>query len=166
MTTSTTTPDLSPAALRHTFGAFPTGIALIAANLNGKPTGMLASSFTTTSLQPPLAHISFDKSSTTWPSLRTAPLAGISILSTDNHRDIELLRRPTEHRFDGMTLTHHPGDALTLPNAIATFLVSPHEDIDTGDHITRFFRILEHSRRPNAEPLVFHNSAITALQQD
>lgn len=165
MTTNTHTTNPSPAALRHAFGALPTGVALIAAELDGQPVGMLASSLATISLEPPLVQMSFDRSSTTWPRLRAAPRAGISVLSADNQKDVALLRRPTAHRFDAVPMTRHPGGALTLPNAISTYLVAPYEDIDAGDHVTRLFTILEASRRPDAEPLVFYNSAIAPLRR-
>lgn len=64
--------DVDKLALRRTFGAFPTGIVLIAATVDGNRAGMLTNSFTTISLDPPLIQLSFDHSSTTWSPLKQA----------------------------------------------------------------------------------------------
>lgn len=72
---------LSRQALRRTFGAFPTGVTLVAAVVDGRAVGLLASSFTSVSLEPPLVSINVGRSSGTWPLLRQAPEWGITVPS-------------------------------------------------------------------------------------
>ena len=57
--------------LRRAFGCFPSGVTAVCAIIDGEPVGMAASSFTSVSIDPPLASICVQKSSTTWP--RTGP---------------------------------------------------------------------------------------------
>ncbi|MDW3458670.1 flavin reductase, partial [Escherichia coli] len=40
--------------LRDAFGAFPTGVVAVAAQVDGRLVGLAASSFTSVSLEPPL----------------------------------------------------------------------------------------------------------------
>lgn len=47
--------------LRKSFATYPTGIAFTAVITDGSPAGMLTSSFTSVSLDPPLVAVSFDK---------------------------------------------------------------------------------------------------------
>ena len=76
---------LHPADLRRVFGAFPTGVTAIAAFVDGTPVGLAASSFTSVSLDPPLASVCIAKTSTTWPVLRRAERLGVSYFTARNH---------------------------------------------------------------------------------
>lgn len=154
---------LDPQELRDTFSAYPTGIALTAGHTNGTPAGMLTNSFTTISLDPPLISVSFAKTSTTWPDLSKLPQLGISVLAADDLDSANLLRRATQDRFKDITYTTHDGGALTLPGAAAHLIVEPYQTIEAGDHIIALYRVLDHHRASDAQPLVFHNSAIRPL---
>src|SRR5699024_11548532 len=74
----------SPEALRETFSRFPQGVALIAAEIDGAPIGLVASTLTAgASLEPPLVSVAIRDSSPTWPLLRPATEPGISLLRTE-----------------------------------------------------------------------------------
>ena len=60
------------AELRRVFAAYPTGVAAIAALVEGTPAGIAASSFVSVSLDPPLVSVCVAHTSTTWPTLRNA----------------------------------------------------------------------------------------------
>lgn len=154
---------LDPLTLRQTFGAYPTGIALIAAEIDEKPVGMLANSFTSVSLDPPLASMSFARTSTTWPVLSQARQVGISVLQAGNRAHVGLLRRPATHRFDGVDMDTCGDSALLLPRAAATLTAELHSVIEAGDHVMSLFQITGHHRDHDATPLVFHNGQLHEL---
>ncbi|MFF8675988.1 flavin reductase [Streptomyces sp. NPDC015242] len=81
---STQTPPL--ADVRRTFGACPTGLALIAAEVDGHDEAMLANSFTSISLDPPLDSMAFPHTSTTWPQLRQGQELGRADRGADHGR--------------------------------------------------------------------------------
>ena len=58
-----TNQDLDPGRLREAFGAFPSGVVAVAADVDGVATGLAASSFTSVSLDPPLVSFSVANSS-------------------------------------------------------------------------------------------------------
>src|SRR5258708_28096524 len=71
---------LGQTQLRRVLATFPTGVAAVAAIIDGEPAGLAASSFVSVSLDPPLVSVCIGHSSTTWPVLRTADRLGISVL--------------------------------------------------------------------------------------
>ena len=76
---------LGTRAVREAFGHFPSGVAAIAAVLDGKPQVIVASSFSVgVSLDPPLAAFFVQKSSSTWALLSRASRLGVSILSAEH----------------------------------------------------------------------------------
>ena len=92
----------TPKAMRRALSAFATGIAFVATEVEGRTVGLLANSFTSVSLDPPLVSISFARTSTTWPLLRRATCWGISVLGHQDKDLVPLLSRPSEHRFDDL----------------------------------------------------------------
>ena len=74
------TTELTAAHLRASFACFPSGVAAVCALIDGEPVGMVMSSFTSVSLDPPLVSVCVDLNSSTWPRLRSAPWLGVSIL--------------------------------------------------------------------------------------
>lgn len=149
--------------LRRTLGAFPTGVALVAAEIDGEKIGMMANSFTSVSLDPPLISIGFAHSSITWPQLSRAEHLGISILASTDRQNAEQLRRPNGERFAGIALRRSPTGALFLPDPAAAMLVEHHLHIDAGDHVLGLFRVVDHSRDADVAPLVFHSGQFGEL---
>ena len=89
--------------LRRAFGCFPSGVTAVCAIIDGEPVGMAASSFTSVSIDPPLASICVQNSSTTWPRLRNQPRLGLSVLAED-HTDAAIsLSRKVGGRFAGVS---------------------------------------------------------------
>lgn len=156
-------PSSDPRFLRHVFGAFPTGVALVAARIDGRPVGMLANSFTSVSLAPPLVSLNFDRSSTTWPRLRKADSWGISVLAEDQSDLMRHLAGPSDHRFEGIDMLDTPSGALHVPDAAATLTVSPHAEVDAGDHVLTLLAVDDLDRRDDRRPLVFHDGSLRML---
>jgi flavin reductase (DIM6/NTAB) family NADH-FMN oxidoreductase RutF len=93
---------LDPAALRRAFGAFPSGVVAVAAEVDGVPVGMVASSFTSVSLEPALVSFSIANTSSTWPLLRRSARLGLSVLADHHDHVCRQLAGPAAQRFDGL----------------------------------------------------------------
>lgn len=155
-------PAPTPDAMRHALAGYPTGIALVTAESGGRPVGMLANSFTSISLDPPLVSVAFARTSSTWPHLLQAETWGISILG-DRHADLVAdLSRPAATRFDGIQLTRR-NNVVVVPDAVSTLTVSLHAEVDAGDHLLALLRVHTVHRDPDRSPLVFHNSSVRQL---
>jgi flavin reductase (DIM6/NTAB) family NADH-FMN oxidoreductase RutF len=154
------------AGVRHTFAAYPTGLALIAAEVDGQDEAMLANSFTSVSLDPPLVSMAFTLTSTTWPQLRRARELGITILSESHAHLVAQLRMSGPARLEGITLDRVTAQARLLPQAAATLIVKPHRHIPAGDHELVLFAVVNHRRDDDAAPLAYHDRHVAVLNHE
>lgn len=142
---------------------YATGITVVAAAVNGRIAGLSANSFTSVSLEPPLASVAFDRSSTTWPILRQASRWGVSVLGEGAGGVLRSMRRPAAHRFDGIDVRVTEDGAAFIDGALATLTVEAHREIDAGDHVLTILRVLDLQRDDRQRPLVFFGSAMHRL---
>ncbi len=149
--------------LRRAFGCFPTGVAAVAAVLDGEPVGMAVSSFTSVSLSPPLAAICVAHTSTTWSLLRGSARLGVSVLAADQHGAGRRLAGSGD-RFEGLTWQEGDGGALLLHEAAATLQTRVEREIEAGDHMLVLLEVLAVDASPDVTPLVFHGSAFHRLE--
>jgi len=158
-----TNQDLDPRRLRDAFGVFPSGVVAVAAQVDGEPVGLAASSFTTVSLDPPLVSFSIRTASKTWPDLRRSPRLGVTILA-DHHGPLaRQLAGDPAHRFDDVPLLLGDDGALTLPDGLAQFDTSIYREVDAGDHTIVLLRLHGVRQDDHAMPLVFHRSTFDSL---
>jgi flavin reductase (DIM6/NTAB) family NADH-FMN oxidoreductase RutF len=147
----------TPVQMRDALAGFPTGLVLVTAEVGGRVAGMLASSFTSVSLDPPLVSLSFARTSTTWPVLRRAERWGISVLGDGHAEDVPLLSRPAGTRFEGITPSPTAQGGLVLPGSAVTLTVTRHAEIDAGDHVLTLLRVLSLDRDTAQPPLVVYD---------
>lgn len=155
---------IDPATLRRAFGAFPSGVVAVAAEVDGELAGMAASSFTSVSLTPALVSFSIANSSRTWQTLRRGARLGISVLA-DHHGEVcRQLGGPADGRFSGIPLRATDRGAVLLDEAVATFECSIFREVEAGDHtmvLLQLHAVGDHGGE--VSPLVFHRSAFSRL---
>ncbi len=165
----TTNQDLDQARLREAFGAFPSGVVAVAAEVEGRLTGLAASSFTSVSLDPPLVSFSVANTSRTWPHLRRAGHLGLTVLA-DHHGEVcRRLAGPVEHRFDDVPVSASDDGAVTLDEGLARFDCTIYREVEAGDHTIVLLRLHAVDSKPvdgdASLPLVFHRSAFGSLRE-
>jgi len=157
--------QMNSRTLRDAFGAFPTGVVAVAAKIDGRLVGLAASSFTSVSLDPPLASFSVAKGSTTWPNLRRAKHLGVTVLAEDHGPLCRQLAGPAQQRFTGVAFEITDGGAVMLAEGIAQYDCSVREELEAGDHVIvllQLHAVVVHSSR---QPLIFHRSEFGKLAQ-
>ena len=164
-----TNQDLDAARLRAAFGVFPSGVVAVAAEVDGQPVGLAASSFTSVSLEPALVSFSVANTSKTWPDLRRAAHLGLTVLA-DHHGDVcRRLAGPVEHRFDDVAVTASGDGAVTLDEGLARFDCTVYREVDAGDHTIVILRLHAVEALPvggdTSLPLIFHRSAFGRLSE-
>lgn len=159
----TSSPDMGARRLRDVFGSFPTGVTTVAACVDGAPAGLVASSFSSVSLDPPLVSVCIGASSRTWPVLATAARIGISVLGEDHEELSAAMSRPGTDRFTGLGWRTSPDGAVLLADAVAWLDCSIFAVYDGGDHNIVVLRVHDLDVR-EAPPLVFHRSRYRRLE--
>ncbi|MGV9943199.1 flavin reductase family protein [Streptomyces sp. NPDC003401] len=154
---------LTPSTLRRVFGAFPTGVTVLAALVDGEPVGMTASSFVPVSLDPPLVSLCAALTSTTWPRLRRAARVGISVLGGTQERASRQFAASGADRFAGLDWYPTTEGAVLLSGAGAWFDCSAEREIGAGDHRIVLLRVHAVDSDPLVPPLVFHGSRYRTL---
>jgi flavin reductase (DIM6/NTAB) family NADH-FMN oxidoreductase RutF len=165
----TTNQDLDRNRLREAFGAFPSGVVAVAAQVDGRLIGLAASSFTSVSLEPPLVSFSVANTSKTWPDLRRAAHLGLTVLAEDHSQVCRQLAGPVGHRFDGVPVTASEDGAVTLDEGLARFDCTIYREVEAGDHTIVILRL--HGVETalvgdeTSMPLVFHRSGFGRLSE-
>ncbi|MBZ5737586.1 flavin reductase family protein [Nocardioides mangrovi] len=157
-----TNQDLDPARLREAFGIFPSGVVAVAAEVDGAPVGLAASSFTSVSLDPPLVSFSVANTSKTWPQLRRAGHLGVTVLADHHGQVCRQLAGPVEDRFTSVPISVTGDGAVVLDEGLARFDCSIYREVEAGDHTIVLLELhaVEHAV---GQPLVFHRSAFGRL---
>lgn len=148
--------------LRRVFGAFPSGVVSLCALVDGEPVGMVFSSFTSVSLDPPLVSICVGHSSETWPSLRRATRLGVSVLGVSHAEAARKLSRKGD-RFADLEVASSEDGALFLPGAAAWIDCTVEAELHGGDHDVVLLRVARVATWSDAEPLIFHGSRFHRL---
>jgi flavin reductase (DIM6/NTAB) family NADH-FMN oxidoreductase RutF len=166
VTASAVISGLDPKALRGAFGAFPSGVVAVAAQVRGQLTGIAASSFTSVSIDPPLVSFSVATTSNTWPVLREAAHLGVSVLA-DHHDDVcRQLAGPIESRFVGLPFRSTEDGAVLLDEAVATFDCTIQQEIEAGDHLIVVLSLHTVTDGGDGSPLIFHRSGFKKLSAE
>jgi flavin reductase (DIM6/NTAB) family NADH-FMN oxidoreductase RutF len=159
-----TNQDLDPDGLRKAFGIFPTGVVVVAAEVDGEMAGLTASSFTSVSLDPPLVSVSVANLSKTWPTLRRADHLGVTILADHHETVARQLAGPVEARFNGLQVVSSDLGAVTIVDGLAQFDTTIYREVEAGDHTIALLQLHAVRQADISSPLVFHRSAFRRLQ--
>ena len=124
---------------------------------------MVASSFVTVSLDPPLVAFCVQWTSTTWPRLEQAPYLGISVLAESQDHVAGQVASKNRDRFEGLDIHVSDEGAIFVKKATAWMLCSVESTINAGDHGVVIMRIEGLSKYTETDPLVFHGSRFRAL---
>lgn len=159
-----TLPD--PTTLRSTFAGFPSGVASVAASVDGLDEVIVASSFTVgVSLDPPLVLFAVQNSSSSWPRLKAAPTLGVSVFGADQDKECrQLASAPAGQRFDGIEAHRASSDALFVRHAPVWLECEVWGETPAGDHTIVILEIKALFRDETVEPLVFHSSKFRRLE--
>ncbi|WP_026821034.1 flavin reductase family protein [Arthrobacter castelli] len=157
--------DLNPESLRRAFSGFPSGVAALCSTVGGQPEGIVASSFTVgVSLDPPLVMFAIQRTSKTWPVLRTSARIGVSILGTGHEDACLQIASKSADRFAGLDLHTTDGGSILLNDAALWLDCSVEREMPAGDHEVVLLRVHGASANEYGEdPLVYHRSAFHRL---
>lgn len=158
-----TADQMDQAVLRRAFSAFPSGVVALCAVVDGEPQGMVASSFVTVSIDPPLVAFCVQWTSTTWPQLEARPRIGVSVLGESHDVAARQIASKVGDRFADLATTTTEDGAIFLDGAGAWLDCSVEQTFPAGDHGIVLLRMHALTLHDGVEPLVFSGSAFRRL---
>jgi 3-hydroxy-9,10-secoandrosta-1,3,5(10)-triene-9,17-dione monooxygenase reductase component len=127
-------PPRDARSLRDALARFATGVAFVTAAPDGEPAGLIVSSLTSVSLEPPLVSFCPARTSLTWSRMRRAGRFGENVLGLQHERFVARATPAGADRFAGLEWQPGRGGAPLLTDALASFeceIVAQHP---AGDH--------------------------------
>jgi len=162
-TIATFDPSTDAASFRDALGSFVTGVTVVTTDGPDGPVAMVANSFASVSLHPPLVLWSPAKASKRFEHFAGSRRFAVHILASDQH-DIcaAILASKTAINKVPMHLSHC--GMPIIEGALATFECNLETTHDAGDHVIVVGRVTKAHHR-GGDPLVFHGGQYGGFQQ-
>ncbi|GAB3605608.1 flavin reductase family protein [Conyzicola nivalis] len=155
---------LDTATVRQAFAHYPAGVVAMVAAVGGVEAAMVASSFTVgISAEPPLVSVAIQRTSTTWPRLRSALRIGISVFAEDQAALARQMAGPNRDRLADVQLEDTGSEARMVAGASSWFECTLYNEVDAGDHTLALLEVTAFHTDEQRPPLVFHGSGFRSL---
>jgi len=156
-------PPADPAAFRDGLARLASGVAVAACWSEGRPRGLLVSSLTGLSTEPPRVLFCVRKSSASHDALLAADAISLSILTPDHAAEAERFSRTdlAAERF-GQAWRLRPMEPPALTDALASLSGPVHCRIDAGTHTVLILDVSVTQSR-DAAPLIYFGRAFEVL---
>ena len=126
---------VTSAEFRRACGRFATGIAIASVlDTRGAPHGLTVSSFTSTSLDPPLILICLGHRVSAIHAFRASAHFGINVLAEDQRDLAERFARKAQDRFDGLKWRRGKTGVPILAGVLAAIECAVRQRFTAGDH--------------------------------
>lgn len=159
------TSPLDPKALRQVFGQFCTGVtAVCAADGDGRRYGITVNSFSSLSLDPPLALFSVVRGSESLKVIQAARAFSINILA-ENQQDISnaLAKKGGSEKMDAVPTRPGVTGAPIIEGGIGYMDCVLHAEFDGGDHVIIVGEIKQAAVGEDLPPLLYFRSGYKTL---
>jgi len=152
-------PSFDSKEFRRALGRFPTGVAVVMAQVPGEPSvGLTVSSFNSVSLEPPLVVWSLSKHSSSMWIFEQCERYSIQVLAADQaHLAMRFSSGTHEQRFLDLELTTAPNGSPLLASPVAAWFEchNRHRHLE-GDHVVLIGEV-ENCHHAELMPLIYHS---------
>jgi 3-hydroxy-9,10-secoandrosta-1,3,5(10)-triene-9,17-dione monooxygenase reductase component len=138
--------SLDECSLRTAFGRFTTGVAFVTTEVDGKPLGLIVSSFAAVSLEPPLVSFCPSRDSITWQRMRRAGRFDVHVLAACHREFARRAAPPGADRF---------AEPDVMRDALASIECGVEAEHAAGDHWIVVGRVRRLWVASDAQPLVY-----------
>jgi 3-hydroxy-9,10-secoandrosta-1,3,5(10)-triene-9,17-dione monooxygenase reductase component len=156
------------AEMRRVLGHFATGVTVITADTAEGPVGMVANSFTSVSLEPPLVLFCAGVESDTWPQIQASARFCVNILNKGQQELAVKFAKKGTDRYEGV---EHGAADLGVPRLVGAIaqidcrIVAEHP---AGDHVIVVGEVVAMDvSTPESEeldgPLIFYRGGFAEL---
>ena len=158
--TDTVHPDLFRRRMRSLFS----GVCIVSSRHRGETVGLVASSVTSVSMEPPTLLVCISKTASAHDAVHSSGVFAVTILA-EEHAEIARIfssSRRREERFVTGRWTATPSGCPVLSDAPASFDCRIVQAIDGGTHTIFLGRVLGVETRAEPPPLVYGNGGFGA----
>lgn len=157
-------PATDATRFRAALGSFVTGVTVVTTDTPEGPVGIVANSFASVSLDPPLVLWCPAKSSKRFEHFAGARRYAIHVLSTDQQDICQKVIEAKTAISQISTTSSHCGIPL-IEGAVASFECTLEANHDAGDHLIVVGRVTKTHHR-GGTPLVFLNGSYGSFDAD
>ena len=153
--------------LRHAFGRFATGIAVITTlDERGQPYGLTINSFVSVSMDPPLISWNVVRGSNAHSVIARAGRFVVNVLAKHQRDTAQQMTGPIEQRFAGVP--HHCSSSglPIIDDALATFECDTHSMVTVGDHDIVLGTVKQFEHREGRPLVYWRGGYATAMAHD
>lgn len=150
--------------VRDAFAQFPSGVSVLAFDLDGEHHALVASSFMVgVSLDPVLVAVAVQKTSETWDRVLAADTIGVSIFGK-GQGDLtrQLAGKDRANRFTDVAVDVSESNAVYIEDAALWLECSIYQVSEAGDHWMALLEVHKIGVSGN-EPLIWHGSRFRDL---
>ncbi|WP_018549550.1 flavin reductase family protein [Streptomyces sp. LaPpAH-108] len=157
--------EIDRAQLRRALSAVPTCVTVVSAADGEVPFGLVAGSFVSISLEPPLVGFFVATSSTSWPNMARAGRFAVNVLAAGQDSLCARFARSGGDKFTGVRWIRSALGNPLLPGAVLWIDCWLWETRVLGDHLLVVGRVVtfEEPGSTTGVPLVFHSNDLRAL---
>jgi flavin reductase (DIM6/NTAB) family NADH-FMN oxidoreductase RutF len=151
---------------RRLMGFWATGVSVVTASGGEGPAGATANALTSLSLEPPRALVCFDVSSRTLHAVRESERFAVNVLAAGQEAISRLFatKATQEEKFAAVACREEQG-APVIEHSLAWFVCALESELQQGDHVVAFGRVLAGGYDADAEPLLYYRSAYLGLER-
>ena len=156
---------IDPRELRNVFGAFATGVTIITTNdVNGKPFGLTANSYTSLSLDPPLVLVCVDKKVDCYACFEQSKVFAVNFLAEDQEQLSTRFATKGIEKFEGIPIRQGSIGVPLLEGAIGFIECKLVNGYEGGDH-TIYVGEVQAASASGERPLLFFKGKYNKLPE-
>jgi 3-hydroxy-9,10-secoandrosta-1,3,5(10)-triene-9,17-dione monooxygenase reductase component len=148
---------------RATLGHFASGVVVITALHEGRPTGFTCQSFFSLSLDPPLVALAPGRASTSWPKVAAAGSFTANVLADDQEALARTFAHSGADKFAGVGWSSAPSGPPRLHGALAWVDCTTETVHEAGDHYLIVARVVG-LETASGRPLLFYRGGFGGFQ--
>jgi len=156
---------IDPRELRNVFGVFATGVTIITTNdVNGKPFGLTANSYTSLSLDPPLVLVCVDKKVDCYACFEQSKVFAVNFLAEDQEQLSTRFATKGIEKFEGVPIRQGSIGVPLLEGAIGFIECKLVNGYEGGDH-TIYVGEVQAASASGERPLLFFKGKYSKLPE-
>ncbi len=153
-------PTPSPGEYKDVLGRFCTGVTVVTSVQDGEPVGFTCQSFSALSLEPAQVLLCVQRSSSTWPRIRSNGSFVVNLLAADQGDLALAMAAKGGDKFDGIGWTPSANRLPVLTGVLAWLECDLIQEIASGDHLVVLAAVRSVQPHREAEPLLYHRGRL------